>query len=63
MAQDETGGDMDVMGRPWSARPTTSEWWREERGRERSQTNEKYCDGGVVELQVEVWVDPGRARL
>ena len=54
---------MDVVGRPWLVRPTPSEWWREERGRERSQTNEKYCDGGVVELQMEVWVDPGRARL
>jgi len=54
---------MDVVGRPWLVRPTPSEWWREERGRERSQTNEKYCAGGVVELQVEVCVDPGRARL
>ena len=54
---------MDVVGRPWSVRPTPSEWWREERGRERSQTNEKYCDGGMVVLQTDVWVDLGRARL
>jgi len=47
-AQERRGGDMDVVGRPWSARPIWREWWMEERGRERSHTNEKYCKWGGV---------------
>ena len=54
---------MDVVGRPWSARPIWREWWMEERGRERSHTNEKYCKRGGLALHTNVWIDSGRARL
>ena len=35
----------------------------EERGRERSHTNEKYCKRGGVVLHTDVCADSGRARL
>ena len=52
-----------MVGRPWSARPICRERWRDKRGRERSQTNKKYCMGGGVVLHMDVWVDSGRAHL
>ena len=62
-AQERRGGDMDVVGRPWSARPIWRERWMEERGRERSHTNEKYCKRVGVVLHTDVCADSGRARL
>ena len=62
-AQETRGAEIEVVGMPWSARPSWRERWREERGRERSHMIEKYCGGDGVALHMDVWVDSGRAHL
>ena len=63
MAQEWTGGEMDVVGSPWSARATWRERKREACGVSRAHRREMYWEGTGESLQTEVWVDSGRARL